>query len=106
MENLMLNAYREVMDSNVNPLRNLPFAQRFQLMSFLSIMWTTIFCIGYGAWAVYGELVVAHVLLVLGALVTAYTFDRARRVSTCRVSTYRDYPREDGTARYDDVWGA
>ena len=97
----MLNAYRTIMDSDVNPLRHLPIAQRFQVMTYLSVMWTTIFCAGFGAWAIYGELVVAHVLVVLGTLVTVYTFDKARRATT-----YRDYPREDGTARYDDVWGA
>ncbi|MEM1050412.1 MAG: hypothetical protein AAGL24_29950 [Pseudomonadota bacterium] len=97
----MPNAYRAVMDSDVNPLRHLPVAQRFQVMTYLSMMWTTIFCAAFGAWAVYGELVFGHILMILGVLVTAHTFHQARRVTT-----YRDHPREDGTARYDDVWGA
>lgn len=89
------------MDSDVNPLRNLPAAQRFQVMLFLSVMWTTIFSAGAGAWLWYGELMIAHVLVAFGVLVTGLTFRRAEASST-----YRDFPAKDGTARYDDVWGA
>ena len=97
----MFGLYRSVMDSNVNPLRNLLPAQRFQVMTLLSIMWTTIFCAGAGAWAWYGELIVFHILIAFGFLVTGLTFYRAQSVET-----YRDHPATDGTTRYDDVWGA
>lgn len=97
----MLSLYRSVMDSNVNPLKKLPPAQRFQAMVMLSIMWTTIFCAGAGAWLWYGELIVLHVLVAFGFLATGLTFHRARS----SVATYRDHPLKDGTARYDDVWG-
>ena len=60
----MISIYRSIMDSNVNPLRNLPAAQRLQLMLFLSVMWTNIFCLSAGAWIWYGELIVFHVLVV------------------------------------------
>jgi len=53
----MSSLYRAVMDSSVNPLRTLPAAQRFQLMLFLSVMWTNIFCLSAGAWVWYGELI-------------------------------------------------
>ena len=46
----MLSMYRAVMDSNHNPLRHLPPAQRFQTMMFLSMMWTAIFCSMGGLW--------------------------------------------------------
>jgi hypothetical protein len=49
----------------------------------------------------YGELVALHVLLALGTLFTGWAFSAARPVKS-----YRDYPVRDGTARYDDVWGA
>jgi hypothetical protein len=101
MEPIMLTFYRATMDSDINPLRNLPPAQRFQAMVLLSVMWTTIFCTSAGAWLWYGELIVLHVLVALGFLVTGLTFHRARQIET-----YRDHPRRDGTARYDDVWGA
>lgn len=97
----MVSLYRAIMDSDINPLRNLPPIRRFQAMVFLSLMWTTIFCAGAGAWMWYGELIVLHLLVAFGFLVTGVTFHTASRVAT-----YRDHPREDGTARYDDVWGA
>jgi hypothetical protein len=101
MELKMINLYRSIMDSKMNPLRDLPAAQRLQIMLFLSVMWTTIFCAVSGLWVWYGALVIAHILLAIGFLVTGLTFNNARRIVT-----YRDCPRKDGTARYDDVWGA
>jgi hypothetical protein len=70
-------------------------------MMFLSLMWTTIFCAVAGAWLWYGELVIGHLLVVLGFAITGITFRQANNAST-----YRDQPLKDGTARYDDVWGA
>ena len=96
----MFGWYSEVMDSSRNPLRNLAPAQRFQVMALLSVMWSTIFSAVAGAWFWYGELIVGHLLLVLGVLVTGYIFRTASRVKT-----YRSFPLRDGTARYDDVWG-
>jgi hypothetical protein len=101
----VISMYRAVMDSRVNPLRNLPPAQRFQLMLFLSIMWTNIFCLSAGAWFWYGELMVFHVLVVAGIVVTSLVFRRASQAKKYRYMTYRHYPLKDGTARYDDVWG-
>jgi hypothetical protein len=97
----MFGWYRTVMDAEQNPLRHLPPAQRFQIMVVLSMMWTAIFCAGAGVWFLYGELVALHVLLALGTLFTGWAFRAARPVKS-----YRDYPKRDGTARYDDVWGA
>jgi len=93
--------YALIMDADKNPLFALPPAQRFQTMVYLSLMWTAIFCGSAGVWFWYGELLIAHVLFALGVLITGLEF-RAASV----VKTYRDYPLEDGTARYDDVWGA
>ncbi|MDI1286726.1 MAG: hypothetical protein PSV46_20235 [Reyranella sp.] len=101
----MISIYRAVMDSTVNPLRSLPPAQRFQLMLFLSIMWTNIFCLSAGAWIWYGELVVFHVLVLAGIVVTSLVFRRASQAAKHRYATYRHHPLKDGTARYDDVWG-
>lgn len=97
----MTNIYNAVMNPDQNPLAKLPRAQRFQLMTYLSLMWTTIFCFGFGFWAIYGQLIVLHILVALGASFTGYTFVSAQR------KTHRDkFKREDGTARYDDMWGA
>ena len=89
------------MNENENPLQALPPAQRFQLMLGLSVMWTTVFCLMAGAWVWYGELMIVHILFALGFAVTGITFAFSRKIST-----YRDNPAADGTARYDDVWGA
>ena len=96
----MNDPYTVVMDENRNPLNRLPKAQRFQIMVFLSVMWSTVFCVAIGSFAFWGELVVGHVAIALGVLVTALTFN------TVRKQTHRDLYRDgDGTARYDDVWG-
>lgn len=73
----MLSIYRSVMDSNVNPLRHLPAGQRFQVMFYLSLMWTLLFCIGTGAWIWFGEILAIHVPMVLGLTVTGLTFRHA-----------------------------
>lgn len=96
----MKEIYSSLMDPDVNPLRHLPPVQRFQLMAYLSIMWSGLFCAAAGAWYWYGHLVGAHLIIALGFLVTGWTFRNANVVST-----YRDQPRQDGTPRYDDVWG-
>lgn len=95
----MLAFYRSIMDASANPLKDLPPAQRFQIMTLLGLMWTTIFCTGAGAWIWFGQLIVFH-LLAGGLAVTGVTFEQVRLVKT-----YRDYPAEDGASRYDDVWG-
>lgn len=97
----MRSLYRAVMDPEVNPLGRLPAAQRFQRMLALGIMWTTVFCAAAGAWLWYGELLVAHGLLAAGFLATGLVFRQSEGAGT-----YRDHPLKDGTARYDDVWGA
>jgi hypothetical protein len=101
----MLTPYRLIMDERINPLSALPAAQRFQIMVSLSMMWTAVFCAGAGAWVWYGELVTLHVGVLLGAMATGFAFASARE-GRPRATTYRDHPVPDGTARYDDVWGA
>ncbi|NNC38171.1 MAG: hypothetical protein EX271_00435 [Acidimicrobiales bacterium] len=91
-----------IMDPNANPLKVLPIAQRYQIMIVLSAMWTAIFTTSISAWYLYGTLLAAHILFITGVTVTAIVFKNA---SDSRPMTYRDYPLEDGTARYDDVWG-
>ena len=97
----MRSIYKIIMDEKINPLNSLPLAQRFQVMMFLSMMWTTIFCAIAGVWFWYGELVIVHLLMAFGFLVTGFSFHRANITGT-----YRDKPLQDVTARYDDVWGA
>ena len=96
----MFQLYRSIMDPETNPLRNLPPVQRFQAMTYLGMMWTTIFCVSFGAWYWLGHLVVFHTLVAAGAFVTGLTFRKAESKLG-----HRDHPRADGTARYDDIGG-
>jgi len=75
----MLQIYNIIMNSNKNPLSALPPAQRMQAMIILSVMWSTIFSLSTGAWFFYGELVVGHVLAVVGIGITATTFHNASK---------------------------
>ena len=96
----MKDQYLSVMDSTRNPLRNLPQGQRFQIMVLLSVMWSTIFSVAIGSWFWWGELVVGHVAIAAGIVLTSLTFRASKR------KTHRDmYQSKDGTARYDDLWG-
>jgi hypothetical protein len=69
----MRDSYEVVMDESKNPLQRLPKAQRFQVMVFLSVMWTTVFCLAIGSYAYWGELILGHVALASGVLITGLT---------------------------------
>ena len=71
--------YSVVMDENQNPLQTLPKPQRFQVMVFLSLMWTTVFCVAIGSWAWWGQLVVGHLAVALGVVITGLTFTSAKK---------------------------
>ena len=70
--------YGAVMNPDWNPLAAFPRVQRFQIMVFLSFMWTAIFSAMAGAWFVYGELLGTHLLMAVGVLVTSLFFERGR----------------------------
>ena len=96
----MRDSYDVVMDASKNPLQGLPKAQRFQIMVFLSVMWTTVFCLAIGSYGYWGELVLGHVALATGVLITGLTFREVNK------RTHGDlYRGKDGTAKYDDIWG-
>ena len=75
----MKNTYDIVMDAEQNQLRGIPPAQKFQIMVYLSAMWTAIFCLAAGAWTWYGELLIGHVAVALGIVVTGLTFRNAAK---------------------------
>jgi hypothetical protein len=85
--------YALIMDADKNPLMILPPAQRFQIMVYLSLMWTTIFCAAFGIWIWYGQILALH-MLTLGIAVTGMTFDisdrtrrRAMKIQSVRPSS-------------------
>jgi len=94
----MPESYDVVMSESKNPLKRLPKTQRFQVMVFLSVMWTTVFYLAIGSYGFWGELVLGHVALATGVLITGLTFRQVNK------RTHRDRGK-DGTAKYDDIWG-
>ena len=62
----MRQNYALIMDADKNPLMILPAAQRFQIMVYLSVMWTTIFCAAFGIWIWYGPILAFHMLAPWG----------------------------------------
>lgn len=94
--------YRIIMDENVNAFRSLPKTVRFQLMTVLAFMWSSIFTIWIGTSWILGPTVAAHLLLAIGVIFTADTFARAQEGTLRYGETFRD--RRDGRARHEDVW--
>ena len=73
--------YQLVMNPERNALRTLPKYVKFQLMTVLSIMWTTIFSVWSGLTYLFGPSIVVHMLLVLGIIFTAEIFRYAQRMA-------------------------
>ena len=75
----MRDTYAVIMDESKNPLQGLPKAQRFQIMTFLSVMWSSLFCLAIGSYAYWGELVVGHVAVAAGVVLTGLTFRQVNK---------------------------
>ena len=72
---MLKSAWNNIMNADQNPLLNLPKTTRFQLMSVLAFMWSTIFCISAGLFTWLPEFVFGHViLLLLGIFGTGFIF--------------------------------
>tara|TARA_Y100001968_G_C19245224_1_gene661522 strand:+ start:304 stop:546 length:243 start_codon:yes stop_codon:yes gene_type:complete len=69
------------MKTERNRLRIFPPGQRFQLMIFSSVIWTTIFTASTTLYVWYGKLGAGHVLLALGIVITGSTFRLASGVT-------------------------
>ena len=100
---MLKQTYTAIMDSDVNPLSDLPHSVRFQLMTVLAFMWSAIFTLWVGSIWLFGPTVTAHMLILLGVMFTAAIFDKAGQRTVSYDETFRD-PR-DGCALHDDVWG-
>ena len=76
----MLKLYRIIMDSQKNPLSNIPDVNtRHMIMQVLAWMWCIIFSMYVGSMLVFGISAVIHALLLAGIFVTVGTFETARR---------------------------
>jgi len=103
-EKIMKNLYDLVMNPSRNPLQALPRMVRFQYMVILAYMWSVVFSIYLGTIALLGPSIAAHTILLIGVFFTADIFRRARNRSLSYDELFKD--PADGTAMYDDVWGA
>lgn len=101
---MLSKLYALVMDENLNPLSGLPKMVRFQYMMILSFMWSCVFTIWVGSAIVLGPTLVGHVAVLIAIFFTGDVFRRARAQSADHRARMRD--RRDGTALYDDMWGA
>ena len=67
----MVAGHEEVSEGAVvldgRDISKLPPAQRFQLMAWLSVMWTMLFCLMVGVWMYFGELLIFHLFLYKNA---------------------------------------
>lgn len=109
METSMLKAtYGLIMDPETNGLWRLPKMVRFQFMSILAFMWSAIFTIWTGWISLFGPSAMAHAILLVGIFFTADLFRRANQRYQRQPAHHRDAMRNksDGTALYDDLWGA
>lgn len=76
----MLKIYRIIMDSQKNPLSNIPDVNtRHMIMQVLAWMWCIIFSMYVGSMLVFGISAIIHALLLAGIFVTVGTFETARR---------------------------
>ena len=92
--------YRSIMDADFNGLRKLPRVVRFQLMSVLSFMWSTVFTIWIGTSWVFGPSMAAHIVLLIAVFFTADIFEKARQMTEAD-------PAEDKRETDESVvWGA
>ena len=101
---MIRQAYDLVMNDEQNAFSSLPKKTRFQIMTTLSFMWSAVFTVSIGSHMLFGPSVIAHVAVLLAIFFTADIFRRARGHAFHHRDAMRD-PR-DGTARYDDLWGA
>jgi membrane protein YdbS with pleckstrin-like domain len=97
---MLENIYRSIMDADSNPLRKLPRVVKFQLMSVLSFMWTTVFTIWVGINWVFGPSMAAHIVLLIAVFFTADIFEKARQWSA---DNEDDHGHDDAAA--PSAWG-
>jgi hypothetical protein len=76
---MIRNAYASLMNSELNPLRNLPKTVRFQIMVSLSWMWSVVFALWLGSVLAFGASVAVHLILLVGVFGTTEVFRRARK---------------------------
>ena len=80
MNKFIYDSWNVVMNSEHNPLRNIPDTNtRHLVMQLLAWMWCIIFSISIGSMTVFGVSALAHSLFIGGIIFTIATFETAKR---------------------------
>ena len=80
MRQHIFDTWNSVMDSNINPLRNIPNLQvRHLIMQILAWMWVSVCSMYLGSIMFWGINAIAHTLLLAAIVITVGTFDTAQR---------------------------
>ena len=81
MRKFVYNSWNHIMDSEVNPLRNIPdLNTRHMIMQVLAFMWSTVFSIAIGnSVYAFGISAIVHVLFIAAVVITVATFKVAER---------------------------
>ena len=106
---MMRENYQLIMDPEVNDLWRLPKIVRFQYMCVLAFMWSAIFTVWTGWINMFGPSAIGHMILLVGVFFTVDVFRHVQQsVRQPHPVHHRDAMRNksDGTALYDDLWGA
>ena len=78
MRELIYNTWNSIMDSNINPLSNIPDLEtRHMVMQVLAWMWCIIFAAWSGATYYLGVSIFYHSIILFGLFVTVGTFKLA-----------------------------
>ena len=77
---MIYDSWNVVMNSEHNPLRNIPDTNtRHLVMQLLAWMWCIIFSMYIGSITVFGVSALLHSILIAGIVITVATFEVARK---------------------------
>ena len=80
MNKFIHDSWNVVMNSEHNPLRNIPDTNtRHLVMQILAWMWCIIFSMYVGSITVFGVSALLHSILIAGIVITVATFEVARK---------------------------
>lgn len=80
MRTFIINIWKSIMDSDINPLKNIPDLQvRHLIMQLLAWMWCITFAMMVGSWTVFTISALGHVFLIASIVLTVGTFETAKR---------------------------
>ncbi len=80
MRTFIINCWNTIMDDKRNPLSNIQDLQtRHVIMQLLAWMWCIIFSMYLGSMWVFGITAVAHAIVVAGIILTVGAFETAKR---------------------------